>query len=209
MAKEWNDTHLNLDLFTEANAPHLMVATLPEAVVVHATQEGQSRDTAQDPLPPASASPEDLVRMLNGLLAICHDGAYGFADCAEHAESEELRTLLMRQADECRMAALEVRAQVKSLHGEPEEGGTASGALHRGWVSVRGTLTGFSDDFLLEECERAQDELLQAHRDALQLQCPADLAAVLRELQRHAQQSHDQVKVARDVARMRANLEAD
>jgi uncharacterized protein (TIGR02284 family) len=205
MAKEWNDTHLNLDLFTEASSPHLMAAAHSEPAVAPV----RSADSVQENATLPCAPPEDLIRMLNHLLVVCHDGAYGFADCAEHAQSDSVRNLLLRQADECRMAALEVRAQVKSLHGEPEEGGTTGGALHRGWVSVRGTLTGFPDEFLLDECERAQDELQQAYRDALQVQCPQDLLAVLRELQRHAQHSHALVKSARDAERMRAHAEVD
>lgn len=197
MAKDWNDTHLNLDLFTEAECAHLMGASRNEPLA-------QLSDDAREHSTHPVASPEELIKMLNGLLAACHDGSYGFSDCAEHAQSEQVRSLLMRQADECRMAALELRAQVKSLHGEPEEGGTASGALHRGWLAVRGTLAGFSDEVLLDECERAQDEMLHAYRDALQLHCPKDLTAVLNELQRHAQRSHDQVKMARDAERMRA-----
>lgn len=203
MAKEWNDTHLNLDLFTEAEYAHLMAAQPHDAEIAQTTL------AEQEGLVQSTASPEELVRMLNGLLAVCHDGAYGFADCAEHAQSDNVRALFLRQAEECRMAALEVRAQVKSLHGEPEEGGTASGALHRGWLSVRGTLTGFSDEVLLQECERAQDEMVQAFHDALQMRCPKDLMRVLHELQWHAQNSHDLVKRTRDATRLQVSADAD
>jgi hypothetical protein len=49
----------------------------------------------------------------------------------------------------------------------PETGGSASGALHRGWVSLRGSVAGYSDKTMLEECERGEDVALERYRDAL------------------------------------------
>ena len=53
-------------------------------------------------------------------------------------------------------------------------GGTVSGAMHRGWMAVKGTLSGYSDINInmLEECERAEDVALAQYRKALKQNLP-------------------------------------
>lgn len=140
----------------------------------------------------------DVVGMLNALLVACHDSAYALADCTEHTQARHLRELLKKHTDECRMAALEIRSQVKRFGGEPEEGGTPSGAFHRSWAKVRGRLTGYTDAQMLQECARAQDALLKHLQSALQASLPAELPPVLQALERHAQRGQAQIKAARE-----------
>ena len=51
-------------------------------------------------------------------------------------------------------------------------GGTVSGAMHRGWMAVKGTLSGYRDINMLEECERAEDVALAQYRKALKQNLP-------------------------------------
>src|SRR5262249_34844445 len=80
------------------------------------------------------------IHVLNTLIATCNDGEMGFRKIAEHLQSTDLKILLEARATECRQACAKLRTHVVSLGGDPETGGSASGALHRGWVSVLGTL---------------------------------------------------------------------
>lgn len=145
-----------------------------------------------------SNSNDDVVDVLNKLLEISHDGEYGFRECAERAQAQDIRTLLNRRADDCRMAAAELQSLVRQAGGEPDEGGTVGGALHRGWVSVRGSMSGYSDRAMLDECERGEDAALGQYRKALKYDLPPETKlAVERQLQ-GVQRNHDQIKALRD-----------
>jgi uncharacterized protein (TIGR02284 family) len=193
MAKEPDDKHAPADFQKESNPDQM-----PDAPGAQPVDLGLGATAGEAVNPAAEAVPWDVAGILNGLLAASHDGVYGFADCAEHTQAPDLRALLLRHAEGCRLAGLELRTQVNKYGGEPDVGGTASGALHRGWIALRGTVSGFTDLQMLQECERAQDAILASYREALQLPLPAELALVLQELQRHAQGSYDQLKAARE-----------
>lgn len=143
----------------------------------------------------------DTIDTLNDLIETCGDGEYGFNACAEHTSGVKLTTVFRHRAEQCREAAAELRGLVQRLGGKPDEGGTASGALHRGWVAVRGTLAGYSDQAMLDECERAEDTALARYRKALKQTLPSDIQAVVQRQMDGAQRNHDQIKALRDNAK--------
>ncbi|MFT2622016.1 PA2169 family four-helix-bundle protein, partial [Escherichia coli] len=73
---------------------------------------------------------------------------------------------------QCAEAAAELATLIRSLGGETDTGGTASGALHRGWVHVKGTLGADSALSMLEECERGEDAAVARYRKALKSELP-------------------------------------
>lgn len=141
---------------------------------------------------------DDVVDTLNDLLESCRDGEFGFDIAAEHAKSADIKTMLLRHAAECRAAGQELDLLIRQLGGEPDEGGSVSGALHRGWVSVRGTLSGYSDQAMLDECERGEDSAVARYRKALKETLPAAVRSVVERQAQGAQRNHDQVKAMRD-----------
>lgn len=147
---------------------------------------------------------EDAIDILNDLLESCRDGEYGFRECAEHTKAQDIKTVLGQRAEDCRMAAVDLQALILKMGGEPEEGGTASGALHRGWVSVKGTLTGYSDYAMLDECERGEDVALANYRKALKQALPAAARALVEKQSQGAQRNHDQIKAMRDALKVSA-----
>lgn len=146
-------------------------------------------------------SNDDIVDTLNDLIETCKDGEYGFDACASHTQNSELRTLFQQRAAECRMAAAELQPYVTQYGGQPDQGGSASGAVHRGWVAVRGSLSGYSDKAMLEECERGEDAALARYRKALRQDLPEPLLAVVQRQEQGVQRNHDEVKALRDGAR--------
>lgn len=145
-----------------------------------------------------TADNDEVIDTLNDVLESCRDGEYGFGACAEHAKSPDLKTALLRHAEECRTAGQELQALIRQLGGEPDEGGSMSGALHRGWVSVRGTLGGYSDEAMLDECERGEDAAVARYRKALKQDLPPAIRSVVERQAEGAQRNHDQIKAMRD-----------
>lgn len=144
------------------------------------------------------ADNDEVIDTLNDLLESCRDGEYGFTASAEHAKSSDIKTLLQRRAGECRGAGFELQTLIRQLGGEVDEGGSISAALHRGWVSVRATLSGHSDQAMLDECERGEDAAVAHYRKALKQNLPTAIRSLIERQAQDAQRNHDQVKALRD-----------
>jgi uncharacterized protein (TIGR02284 family) len=141
---------------------------------------------------------DKVIDVLNDLLESCRDGEYGFKTCAEYAKSTDLKIMLTRHSTECREAGEELQSLIRQFGGDPDEGGSVTGMLHRGWVSVRGTLSMHSDKAMLEECERGEDTAVARYRKALKENFPPAVRAVVERQAQGAQRNHDQVKAMRD-----------
>lgn len=85
--------------------------------------------------------------------------------------------------------------------GEAETSGRAAGAMHRGWVAVKGTLSAYSDKAILEETERGEDLALSAYRKALDESLPAEVRQVVARQIEGVKRNHEQVRMLRDQAR--------
>jgi uncharacterized protein (TIGR02284 family) len=143
-----------------------------------------------------------ITSVLNELIEISNDGDKGFRQAAEDAKNPELKALLLRRASDCASGAAQLRQQVSALGGKPEEGGTASGAVHRGWVSLKAAVAGRTDLAILEECERGEDVAKARYQDALKQDLPAEILALVQTQYEGVVRNHDQIRDLRD--RMRA-----
>ena len=144
---------------------------------------------------------DDTIDQLNKLIETCKDGEYGFQSSAEHVKNPELQQVFTARAAECRKGAEVLQAQVRQLGGEADEGGSASGAIHRGWVAVKGTLSGYGEKAMLEECERGEDAALARYRDALKEDLPPNVRAVVERQYEGVKRNHEQIRTLRDRAR--------
>ena len=134
-----------------------------------------------------TANSADVVDVLNDLLENTRDGDYGFRACAEEVE--------------CAKAAGELVQLITRFGGSPDKGGTVTGAMHRGWVHVKGSVGANSALSMLEECERGEDAALARYRKALKQDLPADVHAIVQQQAEGAKRNHDQIKQLRDQMR--------
>ena len=152
--------------------------------------------TASEFSPPASE--RAVIDILNGLIETCADGAYGFASCADYSNVSRHRALFRQQAQQCREAGEQLHAQVLRLGGTPSRGGSASGALHRGWVAVRGTLSGLRDQSILAECERGETVALERYQLALDQALPTDARATVQRQMEGLRTNLGQISILRE-----------
>ena len=140
----------------------------------------------------------DVVDLLNSLIETCKDGEYGFRQCAEQAKSADIKSTLTSRATDCASGAAELQSLVSTYGGTPEQGGSAAGAMHRGWVSVRTALTSKDDLAVLEEAERGEDAALKKYRDPSAKALPSDVQGIVQKQLQGTQRNHDQIKMLRD-----------
>lgn len=146
---------------------------------------------------------KQLVNTLNDLIENCKDGESGFRSTAEHASSEGLKQVFLARAEDCRHAALELQDLVNRLGGDSVDGGTVAGAVHRGWVAVKGTLTGYSDLNMLEDTERGEAAAVSRYQDALQRNLPMEVRGMVQRQYEGAKRNHLQIRGLLEQARRR------
>lgn len=146
-------------------------------------------------------SNESVVDVLNDLLENARDGEYGFRTCAEQVETANARQLFFTRSEGCRQAGEELLQLIRKYGGEPASGGTAAGAMHRGWVQLKGSVGADSELSILESCERGEDTGIARYRKALIQALPADVRAVVQRQAAGAQKNHDQIRDLRNAAR--------
>ena len=146
-------------------------------------------------------SNDDIIDTLNDLIETSKDGEYGFRTSAEYLQDPTLKQTFMARAEECRQAAAELQQIVLRFGGKAEDSGSAAGALHRGWVAVKGTLAGYTDKAILEETERGEDTALASYRKALDESLPPDVRVVVERQYEGVKRNHLQVRTLRDAAR--------
>jgi uncharacterized protein (TIGR02284 family) len=145
-----------------------------------------------------SGDTDDVIDALQDLVECCKDGEYGFRACAEQAKRQDLKSTFLQRADDCRSAAQELNEQIRSLGGKTEDSGSVAGALHRGWVAVKATLSTYDDKAVLEECERGEDNAKARYAKALKQPLPAAIKLVVERQMQGLQRNHDQIKMLRD-----------
>jgi uncharacterized protein (TIGR02284 family) len=143
---------------------------------------------------------QNVIATLNDLLETSRDGEQGFRTCAEGVQSPNLKALLEAAARHCAEGAAELEAKVRSLGGEPAQGGSISGSMHRVWTNIKSTISGMNEHAVLAECERGEDAAKAAYEQALKQNLPADVRALVERQYQGVKANHDRVRNLRNAA---------
>jgi uncharacterized protein (TIGR02284 family) len=128
------------------------------------------------------------------------DGEEGFRTSAEKIRDPSIAAEFRTFAAQRTRFASELQSEVSRIGGTPQTSGSASGALHRGWMDLKGAFTGNDDYAILAEAERGEDAAVKNYRDALSKDIPSDVRAVIENQYRDIVAVHNTVRAARDAA---------
>ncbi len=81
---------------------------------------------------------------------------------------------------------------------DPKAGGTAAGALHRGWINLKSVVTDGDDHAILAECERGEDSAVEEYKKALDDDLSQPLNELLSRQYTDIKAAHDRVRSLRD-----------
>jgi uncharacterized protein (TIGR02284 family) len=147
---------------------------------------------------------DDTEDVLNELIETSKDGEKGFMKAAEDAHDAQLKSFFRECAQRCREGATELQALVRVGGGIPEKSGSAAGALHRGWLSVKEAISSRDDKAILEECERGEDYAKAQYRKALERDLPSNSRVIVERQYQGVLANHDRVRSLRDQYRAAA-----
>ena len=120
-----------------------------------------------------------LRSTLNGLIHTCKDGEEGFRAAAENMDDEDTQKLLTEYSLGRARFVEELQSAVEALgDSDPEDSGTVTGAVHRGWIDLKAALLDGDPHAILVECERGEGSAVADYETALK----GDLAANVREM---------------------------
>jgi uncharacterized protein (TIGR02284 family) len=140
----------------------------------------------------------DAIPILEDLYATCRDGEDGFRLAAAELADPDLRERFIRHAHRRAGLASELVAELQQAGGEPPAGGHVTGAIHRGWMRLKGALTGQDDAAILSEAERGEDVAVETYRAALGRELPPDLRPVLERQLGDIEAAHADIRALRD-----------
>ena len=140
---------------------------------------------------------QELVSILERLIATNRDGQAGYRDAAEHIQDSELKGYFNEQSIERAQFAGQLESEVQRLGQlEPHDRGSAGAALHRAWIDLKSSL-GASDQSILASVEQGEDIARGTYEDVLTKQLPDHIAQVIHNQAQSIFAAHDHVKLLR------------
>jgi uncharacterized protein (TIGR02284 family) len=101
----------------------------------------------------------DEISTLNTLIATTIDSITGYENSAKDVDNERFRELFRQRADDRQRVVEDLRAEVRRLGGDPEEGGSFLGKTHQRFEDLKSAVTGGDDKSIIDEVERGEDYL--------------------------------------------------
>lgn len=142
-------------------------------------------------------SPSDVIDTLNGLIELSRDGQKGFQEAAEKIDAPDARTFCLEQSRQRAHFVGELQTLVHGLGEEPDNTGTITGALRRGWMDLKSALGG-GDHAILVVVESSEDQAVRQYQKALTKTLPADVREIVQRQSHSVKQAHDTIHVMRD-----------
>jgi uncharacterized protein (TIGR02284 family) len=138
------------------------------------------------------------IKTLNRLIEVSRDGEKGFVASAKDVSDPELAAVLRARAQECRDALRDLQELVRMLGGEPRTEGSLTGALHRGWESVKAAAVQNRNHAILVECEKGEDHARNVYSAALKERLSPQVYALVAAQYQGVVKNHDRIKALRD-----------
>ncbi|MES2584772.1 MAG: PA2169 family four-helix-bundle protein [Pseudomonadota bacterium] len=142
-------------------------------------------------------SPSDVIDTLNSLIELSRDGQKGFQEAAEKIDAPDTRTFCLEQSRQRAHFVGELQTLVHVLGDEPDNTGTITGALRRGWMDLKSALGG-GDHAILVVVESSEDQAVREYQKALTKTLPADVREIVQRQSYSVKQAHDTIHVMRD-----------
>ncbi len=138
------------------------------------------------------------------LIETLEDGKEGFAKGAEKlAESDDpsLAETFRRYSDQRAKFSSELQALATDYGDDVEESGSAAGALHRGWLTLKDALTGSNPHAVLQAAETGEDHAVKEYDKALSADLSPTLHAVVVRQSAEVKAAHDEIRSLADAHR--------
>lgn len=122
---------------------------------------------------------EALTRILNKLASACNESWEGFGKAAKGVHSDELRKWFTDISAQRLHFSNILADEITRLGGQPSQGGTASGILHRGWVDLEARIRPKDDASFGSNCAGGEESTMKHFERALEAEMPTELRTIV------------------------------
>ena len=143
----------------------------------------------------------EVTEVLNDLIKVNNDRIDGFENAGKNLDDNDvdLKAIFNSLVSDSRSNVAELSGAVGKAGGEVATGSGPLGAIHRAWIDVKATFTGNDRHSVLAECERGEDAIKKAYKDALEENnLPDDVRSMLLSEQSSVVAGHNKIKALRD-----------
>lgn len=103
--------------------------------------------------------------VIDELIETLKDGQQGFKEAAESVKDPQLKSLFNDYSRQRARFVVELRSKAQNPdERESDVSGSATGALHRGWINLKSALSSGDDHAILAECERGEDSAVEEYQ---------------------------------------------
>ena len=96
---------------------------------------------------------------LNTLIATLIDSIDGYQKAAADTTNQRFAQMFNARAQERRSAVTALQAAVARMGGNPEDEGSTTAAIHRGWMNLKEAVLGQDDETIVKTVEEGEDYL--------------------------------------------------
>lgn len=112
---------------------------------------------------------EKIVREVNYIIIHNLDAQEVYSDAAGNVENDDLRTVMLDEAERRGAYARELQREIKSFGGEIAEDTSIEAGWRRIWLEIKGIFIPKDDVAIVEECKKADGETVIAYDTILQI----------------------------------------
>ena len=137
---------------------------------------------------------------INEVLETLHDGEKGFHTAADAVQREVLKNELMHFSRERASFAAALTSALFDIGSKPKTEGSASGAIHRGWINLMKLKPGDNEHAVLAACEQGEDSAVATYVGAMAAPLPEELSELISTQYQVVKATHDRIRTLRDAA---------
>lgn len=138
---------------------------------------------------------DKIISRLNDLLTKSYDAEKGYKQAADQVKSNRLKSIFERRAQQRYDFGHELKNEIRNLGGTPDKGTSIAGDLHRGWINIKSALSFDTEESVLEECSRGEQNAINEYNEVLkESNLPVRLRAVLENQRNSIQMALNEVE---------------
>jgi uncharacterized protein (TIGR02284 family) len=143
---------------------------------------------------------QQVIAILNNLVATCKDGENGYRSAAEDVASGELKELFDSYLRQRYEFGTELLAEIHRLDVAYERKGTIAALIHRGWMNMKAALTRRDASAIVRECARGEHAATKDYEQALKHELPPEIRAVVEKQYAKIKEAHDRMSGLKVIA---------
>ena len=109
----------------------------------------------------------EMSNKLNELLERTYDAEKGFKQAAEKVDNKIIKEFFEDRVQQRYNFGHELKEEIKSFGQFPDKGGSTTGALHRTWVNFKELFSSNTEEVMLEEVNRGEQEAIETYNDII------------------------------------------